>query len=471
MSKQPNRHEDSEFNELLIQYQNLIAGYPHSFIDEEAFGRIVDYYDDTNELTRALEAADVAINQYPLSGNLMVKKADLLIVVKKYREALRMLERAESLSDEDINIYILKADAYLALNQPERAEETMQEALGKFDGYDKIDLLFELSDVFDDYEDFEKVFDCLKIILELDPTNEEALNKICFWTEYTGRNEESILLHRAILDDHPFSELAWFNLAAAYQGLKLYEKAIDAYQFAIAIDEKFEFAYRNLADAYIRTRKFTLAIEALQTVLELAQPEEVILEAIGHCYDKLNDYATARTYYRRALHQNPEDSMLFYKIAGTYMSEGEWNKAINHLKTALRLSKYQTDYNLAMGQCLVQLEQYADAMPYLGLVVSMKPKNLSGWMTMLQCLYRGGYYEEGLQALSEEMPRSIIKPVFHLYKAAFLFAVGRAKDAQIFLEHGMAPNARLIKKLNDLDPAILKSPQILDAVARTGKKI
>jgi len=88
--------------------------------------------------------------------------------------------------------------------------------------------LFELSDVYDDYENFEKVFDCLKMILEQEPNNEEALYKICFWTDFTGRNEEGIRLHQKIIDEFPFNELAWFNLAAAYQGLKFNGKPFDA---------------------------------------------------------------------------------------------------------------------------------------------------------------------------------------------------------------------------------------------------
>ena len=147
----------------------------------------------------------------------------------------------------------------------------MEEALHSFDGEERIELLFELADVYDDYEEFDKVFDCLKLILEQDPNNEEALYKICFWTDFTGRNEESIKLHQKIIDDFPYNELAWFNLAAAYQGLKLYEKAIDAYQYAIAIDEKFDYAYRNMGDAYIRLRKYKEAIEVLEKVLELSK--------------------------------------------------------------------------------------------------------------------------------------------------------------------------------------------------------
>ena len=114
----------------------------------------------------------------------------------------------------------------------------------------------------------------------------QALYKICFWTDFTGRNEESIKLHQTIIEENPFSELAWFNLAAAFQGLKLYEKAIDAYQYAVAIDEKFDYAYRNMGDAFLRLRKYKEAIEVLEKVLELSRPEDVIYEAIGHCYHK-----------------------------------------------------------------------------------------------------------------------------------------------------------------------------------------
>jgi tetratricopeptide (TPR) repeat protein len=55
--------------------------------------------------------------------------------------------------------------------------------------------------------------------------------------------------------------------------LKLYEKSIDAYQYAVAIDEKFDYAYRNMGDAYLRLRKYKEAIEVLEKVLELTRPK------------------------------------------------------------------------------------------------------------------------------------------------------------------------------------------------------
>jgi tetratricopeptide (TPR) repeat protein len=304
------------------------------FLEEESFEKIIDWYDDQEETAKALEAVEMSMEYFPFSASLLLRKADLLLATRKYHEALHILEKAETLRCNDVNLYILKTDAYLALDMQEKAVALLEEAIAQFEGEEKIELLFELADVYDDYEEFDKVFDCLNLILQTDPTNEEALYKICFWTDFTGRNEESIRLHLGIIDEYPYSELAWFNLGAAYQGLKLFEKAIDAYQYAIAIDEKFDYAYRNIGDAYIRLRKYKEAIEALEKVLELSKPEEVIYEAIGHCYDRLHNYAQARFHYRKASHLNPEDSKLLYKIACTYYNEGQWNSAIKAWKRA-----------------------------------------------------------------------------------------------------------------------------------------
>ena len=283
-------HDRESITELLKQYNNLRNGATSIFFDEESFEKIIDYFDDQEDLSKALEAAETAIEYYPYSGNLLIRKADLLLATRKYKEALTVLEKAELFDSSDINLYILKTDAYLAMDMQEKAVEVLEQAVHSFEGDEKVELLFELADVYDDYEEFDKVFDCLKVVLEEFPTNEEALYKICFWTDFTGRNEESIRLHLKIIDEHPYNELAWFNLAAAYQGLKLYEKAIDAYQYALVIDEKFDYAYRNIGDAYIRLRKYKEAIEALEKVLELSKPDICITDiAVGIIKFFVND--------------------------------------------------------------------------------------------------------------------------------------------------------------------------------------
>jgi len=470
MSKYPYRQDREELRELLQQYDNLKSGRSHSFIEEEAFEKIIDYFDEKDEIAKALEAAQFAVELYTYSSTLLLRKCDLLIASKKYREAIYFLDQAELLDSSDINLYILKTDAYLALDQQGKAATVLESALNYFEGDEKVELLFELSDVYDDYENFDKVFDCLQIILQIDSNNEEALHKICFWTDFTGRNEEGIRLHQRIIEDYPFNELAWFNLAAAYQGIKLYEKAVDAYQYAVAIDEKFDFAWRNMGDAYLRLRKYKEAIEVLQKVLELARPEDVIYEAIGHCFDKLQNYAQARLNYRKATHLNQEDTQLYYKIACTYMNEGHWESAIKNLQIATRLHRLQPEYNLALGQCYMEQGKTEEAIQYFGNVVRSKPKNANGWLELLKCLYEANCFEEGLEYVEHAISLTSNKPIFIFYKSAFLLASGKIKEGILQLEEAMNKSPKLLKKLIELNPSILQSQLVVDVIARYKRK-
>ncbi|HYC40803.1 MAG TPA: tetratricopeptide repeat protein [Chitinophagaceae bacterium] len=466
MKDNPYREDREQIDELLKEYENLQKGVSHSFFEEEAFEKIITHFQDKDDLTRAMEAVRLAVERYPYSGMLLIKKADIQLASRRYQEALDTLELAALLDNGDINLYILRTDAYLALDRQEKAVELLQEALNLFEGAERVELLFELADVYDDYEEFDKVFDCLKTILEQDPNNEEALYKICFWTDYTGRNEESIRLHRSIIDEFPYNELAWFNLGAAYQGLKLYEKAIDAYQYALVIDEKFDYAYRNIGDAYIRLKKYREAIEMLEKVIELAKPEDVVFEAIGHCYDRLKNFAQARFYYRKATHLRQDDDRLYYKIACSYFNETNWTQCTRYLEQAMKIRRNHAEYNLLLGECKVQSGDFSEAVLCFSNVVRLKPRNLNGWEALVRCLYKAELFEEALEKSEMALAVTNGKPLFSFYKAAALVALGKTKEASLQLESAMLNSPRLLKKAVELNPSMLQNQLVVDVIAR-----
>lgn len=466
MRENSSHHSEDQIKELLKEYEKLRQGRSHSFLEEESFDRIITYFEENEDLPRALEASELAIERYPFSATLMVRKADVLLASRQYRACLAILEQAALYDSRDINLYILKTDALLALDEQEKAVMILEEALDLFTGEERIELLFELADVYDDYEEFDKVFDCLKLVLEEEPNNEEALYKICFWTDFTGRNEEGIRLHLSIINEYPYNELAWFNLAAAYQGLKLYEKAIDAYKYAITIDEKFDYAYRNMGDAYIRLRKYREAIESLEKVTELSKPEDVIFEAIGHCYDRMKNFAQARIYYRKASHLNQEESKLHYKIACTYFNEQQWQKAMRQLEVAMRLDRQHSEYSLLMGECKMAVGAYKDAFQYFLNVVRLRPRNVSGWEALIRCCFKTEQWDRALEVLDEAEVAAGGKPLFLYYRAAVLLSSGKLKEAMLRLEQAMSVAPRQVKKFIELNPAFLQNQQVVDVIAR-----
>lgn len=469
MRENPFRDENEHIKELVKQYEDIKTGRGYTFLDAEAYEVIIDYYHDISDFANATEAADTGILQFPFSAELLIKKADLLIATQQYNDALNLLETASLLNSTDIYLYVLKLDALLYLEEDEKANAVFLEALNLFEGEEKVELLNELTDLFDEHEEFDKLFECLLMILKDDPTNEEALYKICFWTDFTGRNEESIRLHLQIIDEYPYCELAWFNLGAAYQGIKLYEKAVDAYLYALAIDDKFDFAYRNIGDAYIRLRKYKEAIEVLNKVLELSIPEDMIYEALGYCYERLGNYVQARIHYRKASLMSPDDSKLYFKIAATYLEEGVWSFATKELEKALAIHPGFPDYNLAMGECKMELGDIREAIKHLTVFVNARPRSSSGWELLIKCLYRAGYYEEALEQVESARLSTGNKPVFNFYKAGILLAMGQTKQALLVLEAAMAEAPKLLKKLVDLNGTILQHQQVVDVVARFKK--
>ena len=128
MKENPYSQEREEMKELLKQYNNFKSGRKFNFIEEESFQRLIDYFDENENLSSAMEAVNFAIDQFPYSSSFYIRKADILLATQNYYEGLTMLEKAEVLDSNDINLYILKTDAYLALDFQEKAAALLEEA-------------------------------------------------------------------------------------------------------------------------------------------------------------------------------------------------------------------------------------------------------------------------------------------------------------------------------------------------------
>jgi tetratricopeptide (TPR) repeat protein len=466
MNGEPRLPDNDDLQELLIVYERIRSGKGTAFLSEESFERIIDHFDEADALSKAMEAAKMGVLQFPYSSTLLLKKADLLIADRQYQQALDDLDLAEILDPNEIDIYILRTDAYLALDMQEMAVEILELAIQRFEGDERIDLLFELADVYDDYEAFEKLFDCLSLILEYDPNNQEALYKICFWTDFTGRNEESIQIHIKIIDEYPYNDLAWFNLAAAYQGLRLYEKSIDAYKYAIVINEKFDYAYRNMADAQMRLHQYREAIESLDRVIELSRPEDLIYQAMGLCYEKLRNPSQARFYYRKASHLNPDNARIYLKIASTYSKEAKYAQAVKYLEMGLTIKRLDPEFNLLMGETLVKLGRVRDAVHYFLSAVQAKPRNIKGWEALIRTLFISRQFAEAYRHLREATVKLGVRPVLIYYESAILISSGKSKEGFLLLEKALELNHRTLKKFLKIFPAAVKHPQVVELILK-----
>lgn len=462
--------EGSPLEELLKRYEDVKNGVATGIMDEEEFERVIEYYFQNSNEEQALLACDIARTYYPFSASILLLRAEILTQAQKFGQALKILDEMEQLDQNNLDAVLLRSDILLSQFKYDQAAAFLEQRVHDFGGRDKIEVLLELSDVYDECEEFDAVFDTLKRVVKIDKRNDEALQKLCFWADFTDRNEESVALHTEITEEDPYNSLAWFNLGAAYQGLKLYEKAIDAYEFCVAIDEKFEFAYRNMADAYMRMKWYEKAIEVLEKHLEIAKAEDVIFEAMGYCWEKKKNFSKARHYYRQASQLSPQDDSIFFKIGETYAREKQWEKAVKSYSVALHLNKDNASYCMAIGNCLMEMDVKSEALVCYLNAVRLKPGNKTTWVALIKGLYLAGYYDEALTQMEVAREHCGDKVDFRYYQAAILLELGKSKEAMLQLEKALKETPSKVKIFTELNPEYLRRTAVAELMAKYKKK-
>jgi tetratricopeptide (TPR) repeat protein len=465
-----NDDEWGPLEETLRRYEEVKKGESSSILDEEEFERVIEHFFQNSNEEQALLACDIARTYYPFSPTVLLLKAEILTQAQKYGQALNALDEMEQYDSNNLDATLLRSDILLSQLKYDQAALLLEQKSEDYEGKEKTELLLELSDVYDESEEFDAVFDTLKRVIEVDKRNEEALQKICFWAEFTGRLEESVTIHTKLTDDDPYNALAWFNMGAAYQGLKLYEKCIDAYEYCVAIDEKFEFAYRNMADAYMRLKWYEKALEVLEKHIEIAKPEDVIFEAMGYCWEKRKDFARARQFYRKASQLSPQDDGIFYKIGETYAREKQWEKAVKSFSVALHLDKDNATYCMAIGNCLMEMDVKSEALVCYLNAVRLKPNNKSTWTALIKGLYLTKYYDEAITQIEVARENCGDKADFSYYHAAALLELGKAKEAILQLEKALKLAPKKLKIFTELNPEYLLRSSVTDLVAKYKKK-
>ena len=356
------------------QYEEQLKKNKSLFFDLNTFEELIEYYELQGKIAKALEAADFAIGIYPFSSPLLVKKASLMMQHRKYNDAIKLLDKAESIDPGEISVYLLRSDILLQKGKHEECLDVIHKAIDIAEVDEVSELWLEMADVYEDLGEFNKVFDCLKTALTLDPKNEEALNRMWYSVDLSKRFDDSIEFHQKMIDDSPYSYLAWQNLGLAYFGLGLFEKAVESFEFVIAINETYDLAYRDCAETFYRMGEYHKAIEYYHKAIHYSRPFEDLFYCIGECYEKLKEFGKARLYYRKAINIEPELDIAVYRIGVTFQKEKQYHNALSFFKRAMRMEPMRLSYMLAAAKTAYALHDINQLLDVSDRLIALSPK-------------------------------------------------------------------------------------------------
>ena len=141
------------------------------------------------------------------------------------------------------------------------------------------------------------------------------------------------------IDKNPYSEVAWHQLGREYFIEKEYQLAIEAFDYATLIDERFIGAFMEKAKCLEKLGKYKKAIKNYMITLELEDPTPFALLRIGKCYEKLGKKSLAIEYILKATNEDPLLQKGWLAIIKFHIKESDFEKALFYTNKAISIDQ------------------------------------------------------------------------------------------------------------------------------------
>jgi tetratricopeptide (TPR) repeat protein len=425
--------QQEDIRDVVERYENAVKNNSSCILDQETFEALIDFYEMSGLIQQALGACQRALEQHPFSSILLLRNAQLLFELKECDAALEELQKAEVCDSSETSIYLLRAEIFTFLSKYHEAIEILENQIRTADDMDLPDLYLQMADVYEDWEKYYEVFNCLVLCLQTDPDNDEALNRINYCMEITEKYEESRVFHEKLIEDRPFQEFAWYNLACALKGLHRYDEAIDALGYCLAINEDLNFAYQDMAELYIKKKEYNKAIESLKEYESRFEADEDIYFLKGQCHEYMSDIKMARYYYKKALHCNPNYAEAYFRIGDTYKAEDNWEQAAKFYQKAAEHEPGEYDYLLSAAEAAHVMQNAEQAIEMAERALEVSPVRFEAYLLMANVFLNAGDAETALEILDKGLLLSKSTVELQYARVAVLYYMGYQQEAVIQL--------------------------------------
>jgi len=449
---------------LIEEYEKNDKEGAVPFMELKSFLTLIDYYDVNGQLRKALAVIGHALQQHQYSALLFIRKAQLLADEDDCDAAFDALDKAALFEPSNIEIILTQIDIYIQLSQYEEALDSIEEAFDIADEKsEKINLYILQATVHELLDDDVAAIRSLKRALKYTPQQKQVLNRLRVAYDMADMPEASIEFHQKHIDDYPYAFMAWYNLAKAYVEVGLLEKAAEAFDYTIVINEKFEPAYRDYIVTLIDLSDYSLALRYLNEYQEHFEADAEIWFRIGGCYEHKEAYHEARTFFHKALATNNLNGEVYFHIGNCYVEESSWQLAYNSYLKAYEADNYNEEFCLSLADACASLDKVDEAHDYYQKAIALAPSETVNWIHYIEFLIDEEQYNAALNMLSEAKIHTddLLLDCVH---AAILLEAGNRKEGLAILISVLSQDVEMGKKLFIIAPMLEEDKDVVQLI-------
>jgi tetratricopeptide (TPR) repeat protein len=381
----------------LFKFESMLKTNSIYFFDLVEFEEIIVHYIDAGKQALAKKAVKLGLQQHPASIDLKLLRVEIYIFENELDKAsvlLKIIDRLEPNNDE---VFIQKATISSKNGNHKEAIELLKKALTFTD--DKVDIWSLLGMEYlylDDFKNARLVFE--KCIL-VDYEDYSALYNLVYCFDMDKEHEEAINYLNSYIEINPYCEVAWHQLGRQYFILEMYQEALNSFDYAVLIDESFIGGYLEKAKTLEQLERYKQAIDNYLITLKLDDATAFVYLRIGECHEKIENFDEAISFYKKAVHEDPLLDKGWMMLANIYHAQNNFQKAAYYISKALTIEEDNSLYWRRYSEINLKLNFYEEAVAGFEKCLALNDDALEIYMGLTDVLSFLGEFNDAIHTL------------------------------------------------------------------------
>lgn len=355
--------QSPEFQRILAQYEAMLHNGQTRYFDLDDLLDIADYYACENQYDKAFEAVEHALALHPADEEALALKGTLLVEDGKLAEARTLVDSLPS--NGSYSVELLQALVNLEEGKGLKAKAVLKKMEQRYDGDEAF-----YRDAAYLYLDRNLPEDALRWVekaLRINPHNASLMMDQAEAFAQAGSTKLAAEWYEQATDEDPFCVDAWSGLGRARLLQEQLEAALEAFDFALAIDPDHTQSLMLKASTCFQMENFKQASDLCAACLEQDANNAYALFLKGMCHKYAGEDEQAIALFEQAVKLSSEmDSFhteLSHSRALCYTAIGQYEKAIEILTyfTSQYPADADVDSFILLGELLLHRNQKGDA--------------------------------------------------------------------------------------------------------------
>ena len=368
---------------------------------------IAEYYMTGKQDDKANRAIRAAIDMHPDSVDPQIFLARQKMFYGKLDEARSIIDAITE--QDDLEVIYIRAELLIKEGQPDKASDFLQNQIEQMQ--DCLDTyLYDCTSIFMDYDQWLYAEDWLEQLKGAFPDHPRVPIMEAEIKMGLDDYENAYTQLKDILEEDPYESEAWDLLAETCVALEKYPEAMEAADYALAINPKDSTALLMKANTYMHEGPAAEAIEYYKQYLEL-QPDDLSVRiSLALCYSSEERFKEALPVLDKAEQQALKLPERESELSQILQLKAFTLSRLDRIPEAITLVEKAREYcnesdiwkcHMTEGDICLQAGQTKSAEEYFALALSKSPEKADTLFNIALSYSNAGYNDVAIELLDD----------------------------------------------------------------------